>query len=56
MTAPDHKLYRGHDGETEFLLTVWDDGDIDIATRPLSTSHVWSPPARLRPVPVAVTK
>lgn len=47
----DHLLFKGDDGETEFLLTVWDTDEVDIATRPADSNATWSPPARLRSEP-----
>ena len=49
----DHLLFTGTDGDTAFLLTIWDDGTHELATRPAGagTSVRWSPPTTLTPVP-----
>lgn len=50
----DHSIHIGSDGETEYLLTVWDSGEVDLATRPAGSAATWSPPVRLRPEPAEV--
>jgi len=54
MTA-NHIIHRGHNATTEYLLTVWDDGTVELATRPVFTTATWSPPIRLQRVPAEVT-
>ena len=41
-----HDLYVGTDGVNEFLLTVWEDGTRELATRP-HPGATWSPPVVL---------
>lgn len=50
----DHELYLGDDGETEYLLTVFDDSTHTITTRPVNSGATWSAPVELRPVPAEV--
>jgi len=52
MTEPT--LYRGVDEliDTEYLLTVWPTGDMELAMRsPAHQSITWSPPVALMAVP-----
>lgn len=51
----DHELFLGHDSEMEYLVTKWDDGTLELATRPVNTSARWSPPVTLQSEPVEVT-
>lgn len=41
-----HDIYVGTDGEREYLLTIWDDGTREIATRP-NPGSTWGPPVTL---------
>lgn len=52
----DHALYTGDDGETSYLLRVWDSGEVELATRSVAggTRETWSPPVVLTSVPVEV--
>jgi hypothetical protein len=51
----DHALHVGNDGLTEYLLTTYDDGTQELATRPLLSTQTWSPPTQLVAVPPEVT-
>ncbi len=46
MTGNPHDIYVGTDGQQEYLLTVWDDGTREVATRPHSCA-TWGPPVEL---------
>jgi hypothetical protein len=50
----DHLLFKGTDGTTDFLLTVWDTDELDLATRPADSAATWSPPVRLQPQPAEI--
>jgi hypothetical protein len=54
-TGEGFKLYTGHDPDygMDLLLTVWDDGHTELATRPGKGQRwmVWSPPIALDPEP-----
>ena len=43
-------LYVGRDEDREYLVTIWPDGVVEIATRDESW-HTWGPPLTLKPRP-----
>jgi hypothetical protein len=51
MSPSEPKLFTGHDAETgtDFLLTVYDNGERELATRPGrdDTAATWSAPVTL---------
>lgn len=49
------QVYRGPLGDTELLLTIYDDGAAEVATRPLHPlpHESWSAPIPLRREPIA---
>ncbi len=49
----DHTLFTGDDGETAYLLRIWDSGEHELAVRSVAggTRETWSPPVALTPVP-----
>ena len=51
----DHRLYRGTDPlDRQYLLTIWDTGDIELAHRD-EDWHTWSVPVEFTEVPAEVT-
>lgn len=43
----DYTLHKGDDGETEYLVTTWADGTMEVAARPVGSGATWSAPASL---------
>jgi len=41
-----HTIYVGTDGHQEWLLTIWEDGTHQLATRP-NPGCTWGPPVEL---------
>lgn len=38
------KQYKGHQGETDYLLTIFDDGTTEFCTRKQGSGWAWMPP------------
>jgi hypothetical protein len=44
---PEPEQYQGRDSEVEYLIEVWRDGTVTLATRPIGGAR-WSAPVILR--------
>lgn len=50
----DHTLHVGQDAEMEYVVTVYDDGTVELAHRPVNSAARWSPPIVMTPEPSEV--